>query len=153
MIITIAEPGELKLIEEITGGRAWAGKIIITGVGMLNTINALKDIPRSATILNLGYAGSNTLEKGKCYQVSASFTHHSKAKFREDAIWLDQYFMDRDAFPCYTATDFVEQTEVDHPALFDMELAAIASMGFNKVMAIKKVSDSLNYEQYKQEAA
>lgn len=152
MIITITEPGELKLIEEITGGRAWAGKIIITGVGILNTINALKDIPRSATILNLGYAGSNTLEKGKCYQVSASFTHHSKASFREDPIWLDQYFMDRDAYPCYTATDFVEQTEVDHPALFDMELAAIASMGFNKVMSIKKVSDSLNYEQYKKEA-
>lgn len=152
MIITIAEPGELKLIEEITGGRAWAGKIIITGVGILNTINALKDIPKSATILNLGYAGSNTLEKGKCYQVSASFTHHSKAQFREDPIWLEQYFMDRDAFPCYTATDFVEKTEVDHPALFDMELAAIASMGFNKVMSIKKVSDTLNYEQYKEES-
>lgn len=152
MIIAIAEASEMKLIEEITGGQAWSGRIIITGVGMLNTIRALKDVEKSATILNLGYAGSNTLEKGKCYQVSASYTHHSKAKFREDAIWLDQYFMDRDAYPCYTATDFVEQTEVDHPALFDMELAAIASMGFRKVMSIKKVSDTLNYEQYKQEA-
>ena len=33
-----------------------------------------------------------------------------------------------------------------------MELAAIAAMGFNKVMSIKKVSDKLDYEQYKQEA-
>lgn len=152
MIITIAEASELKLIEEITGGQAWSGRIIITGVGMMNTIRALKDVPRTATILNLGYAGTNTLEKGKCYQVSTSFTHHSKAQFREDPIWLEQYFMDRDAFPCYTATDFVEQTEVDHPALFDMELAAIASMGFSKVMSIKKVSDKLDYDQYKQEA-
>ena len=150
MIITIAEPGELKLIEEITGGRSWNGRIIVTGVGMLNTIRALKDVERSATILNLGYAGSNTLEKGKCYQVSASFTHHSKANFREDPIWLHQYFMDRDAYPCYTATDFVERTEVKEPALFDMELAAIASMGFNKVMSIKKVSDTLNYNEFKE---
>lgn len=152
MIITVAEPGELKLIEEITGGQAWSGRVIITGVGMMNTIRALKDLDRSATILNLGYAGSNTLEVGRCYQVSASFTHHSKAKFREESIWLDQYFMDRDAYPCYTATDFVEQTEVTGPALFDMELAAIAGMGFNKVMSIKKVSDTLNYDQFKESA-
>lgn len=60
--------------------------------------------------------------------------------------------MDRDAYPCYTATDFVEQTKILEPALFDMELAAIAGMGFNKVMSIKKVSDTLNYQQYKEEA-
>lgn len=152
MIITIAEASELKLIEEITGGQAWSGRIIITGVGMMNVIRALKNVDRSATILNLGYAGTNTLEVGKCYQVSASYTHHSKADFREDPIWLEQYFVDREACPCYTATDFVEETKVEHPALFDMELAAIASMGFNKVMSIKKVSDKLDYKQYKEEA-
>jgi len=150
MIITIAEPQELELIKEITGDRSWSGRIIITGVGMMNTIRALKDVDRSSTILNLGYAGSNSLEKGKCYQVSASFTHHSLAQFKEEPIWLDQYFKDRDAFPCYSATDFVEKTEVDHPALFDMELAAIAAMGFNRVMSIKKVSDTLNYKEYKE---
>lgn len=150
MIITIAEPQELELIKEITGDRSWNGRIIITGVGMMNTIRALKDVDRSSTILNLGYAGSNTLEKGKCYQVSASFTHHSLAQFKEEPIWLDQYFKDRDAFPCYSAVDFVEKTEVKHPALFDMELAAIAAMGFNRVMSIKKVSDTLNYQEYKE---
>lgn len=152
MIITIAEASELKLIEEITGGRAWSGKIIITGVGMMNTVRALKDVDRSATILNLGYAGTNELEVGKCYQVSAVATHHSLANFKEDAIWLKQYFLDRDAYPCYSSTDFTTQSKIDHPALFDMELAAIAAMGFNKVMSIKKVSDKLDYDQYKQEA-
>lgn len=151
MIITIAEPQELKLIEEITGGRSWSGRIIITGVGIMNTINALKNVGRSSTILNLGYAGSNTLEKGKAYQVSASFTHHSLANFREEPVWLEQYFMDCNAYPCYTATDFVTKTEIKEPALFDMELAAIASMGFNKVMSIKKVSDTLNYNEFKEE--
>lgn len=150
MIITIAEPQELELIKEITGDRSWDGRIVITGVGMMNTIRALKNVDRNATILNLGYAGSNTLEKGKFYQVSASFTHHSLAKFKEEPIWLEQYFKDRDAFPCYTAADFVEKTEIEHPALFDMELAAIAAMGFNKVMSIKKVSDTLNYQEYKE---
>ena len=152
MIITIAEPSELKLIEEITGGRSWGGRIVITGVGMMNAIRALKDVDRSATILNLGYAGTNSLEVGKCYQVSAVSTHHSLANFKEDGIWLEQYFMDRDAYPCYSSTDFTTQSKIGHPALFDMELAAIAAMGFNKVMAIKKVSDKLDYEQYKQEA-
>ena len=150
MIITIAEPFELELIKEITGDRSWNGRIIITGVGMMNTIRALRDVDRSSTILNLGYAGSNTLEKGKCYQVSESFTHHSLAQFTEDSIWLNQYFKGREAFPCYTASDFVEKTEIKHPALFDMELAAIAAMGFNCVMSIKKVSDTLNYQEYKE---
>lgn len=150
MIITIAEASELKLIEEITGGQTWSGRIIITGVGMLNTIRALKCVDKSATILNLGYAGTNSLDVGKCYQVSAVGTHHSKAEFREELIWLEQYFMDRDAYPCYSGTDFIEQTKIESPALFDMELAAIASMGFNKVMSIKKVSDQLSYKSYKE---
>lgn len=152
MIITIAEASELKLIEEITGGQAWSGRIIITGVGMMNTIKALKDVDRSATILNLGYAGTNSLEVGKCYQVSGVGTHHSLANFKEDLVWLEQYFMDRDAYPCYSSTDFTTASKIEHPALFDMELAAIAAMGFRNVMSIKKVSDKLNYEQYKQEA-
>lgn len=149
MIITIAEASELKLIEEITGGQAWSGRIIITGVGMMNTIRALKDVDRSATILNLGYAGTNSLEVGKCYQVSGAATHHSLANFREEMTWLDQYFMDREAYPCYSSTDFATQSKIEHPALFDMELAAIAAMGFNKVMSIKKVSDKLDYDEYK----
>lgn len=152
MIIAIAEPSELKLIEEITGGHSWSGRIIITGVGMMNTIRALKDVDRSATILNLGYAGTNSLEVGKCYQVSGVATHHSLANFNEDMIWLEQYFMSRDAYPCYSSVDFTTESKIDHPALFDMELAAIAAMGFNKVMSIKKVSDKLDYEQYKKEA-
>lgn len=152
MIITIAEPSELKLIEEITGGHAWSGRIIITGVGMMNTIRALKDVDRNATILNLGYAGTNSLEVGKCYQVSSVATHHRLASFREEMIWLEQYFIDRDAYPCYSSADFTTESKIDHPALFDMELAAIAAMGFNKVMSIKKVSDKLDYEQFKKEA-
>lgn len=150
MIITVAEPQELELIKEITGDRSWNGRVIITGVGMMNTIQALKDVDRNATILNLGYAGSNTLKKGECYQVSECSTHHSLAQFKEEPIRLGQYFKDRDAFPCYTAADFVEKTEIEHPALFDMELAAIVAMGFNRVMSIKKVSDTLNYQEYKE---
>ena len=150
MIITVAEPHELELIKGITGDRSWSGRVIITGVGMMNTIRALKDVDRSATILNLGYAGSNKLKKGECYQVSECSTHHSMAKFNEEPITLSRYYKDCDAFPCFTAVDFVEKTEVAKPALFDMELAAIVSMGFNRVMSIKKVSDTLNYQEYKE---
>lgn len=150
MIIVVAELEEITLLDETSWNNLDA-RVIVTGVGMMNTIRALENVSRDENILNIGYAGSNKLEKGKLYAVSKSSTHHSLAKFNEEPIELEtKLFKDLENAPCYTAADFVTSTEIEEPALFDMELAAIAAMGFNKVMSIKKVSDTLNYQEYKE---
>ena len=56
MLIVIAEYKELKLVEQLGYIN---NPILITGVGGLNVIKALKNIPRDTEILNIGYCGSN----------------------------------------------------------------------------------------------
>lgn len=151
IIITVAELEELEIIKEIPELRKLDARVIVTGVGMMNVVRTLRRITdRSTTVLNIGYAGSNTLEKGKLYQVSRCSTHHSLAQFDEEPVELKTYLENIESAPCYTSADFVEKTEIEEPALFDMELAAIAAMGFAEVMSIKKVSDTLNYQEYKE---
>lgn len=149
MIIAVAEPKELELIGEIFGEN-WTGKVVITGVGMLNVIRALNGISRDETIVNIGYAGSNTLKPGKWYQVSTVGTNHEVAKFKEEKILAEIKFAKMEAAPCITSTDFVTKTNIKKPTLFDMEFAAIAALGFREAVSLKKVSDSLNYNQYKE---
>ena len=62
MLIVIAEKEELKLVEELG---LQDEPIIITGVGGINVINALKNIPKNEHIINVGYAGSNNLNIGR----------------------------------------------------------------------------------------
>ena len=50
---------------------------------------------------------------------------------------------------CYTSTDFVISSNIDKPCVFDMELAAIASL-FRNTKSIKVVSDNLSIEEYEE---
>ena len=52
--------------------------------------------------------------------------------------------------PCYTSCDFVVETEIKEPCVFDMELAFILAMGFTNVTAEKIISDSLSKEEFQQ---
>ena len=151
MLIVIAEKEELKLVEELG---LQDKPIIITGVGAINVINELKNIPKNEHIINVGYAGSNNLNIGTRVAVSVVKTLHEKANFTEQSkcchIQTKNFDVDVDVVaPCYTSTDFVTKTKIKEDCVFDMELAFICSL-FDNVWAIKVVSDNLNKKQYKE---
>lgn len=144
MLIVIAEKEELKLVEEL----GYSGyPILITGVGGMNVIEALKNLPRDTEIMNIGYCGSNNIEIGTKVSVASVHTHHEKADFEEFA---NHCFITKNhdtIAPCYTSTDFVTKTKIKEPCVFDMELAYICAM-FGRVWSIKVVSDNLNKKEY-----
>ena len=146
MLVVIAEKEELKLVKEL----GYSGHpVIITGVGGINVIRALKDLPKDTRIVNIGYCGSNKMDIGTKVSVASVYTLHEKAKFKEfSECCFTRLDMDI-ILPCYTSTDFVSKTKIKDPCVFDMELAFICSM-FNNVSAIKVVSDNLNKKQYKE---
>ena len=147
MLVVIAEKEELKLVEELGYGNE---PILITGVGGMNVLNALKNIPKDKLIINIGYAGSNNLNIGTRVAVSVVKTLHEKANFTEQSkcCYVQTKNVDVVA-PCYTSTDFVTKTKIKEDCVFDMELAFICSL-FDNVWAIKVVSDNLNKKQYKE---
>ena len=62
MIIVIASDDERKLVKEL-GYDSYP--IVVTGIGGVNVIRALKNIPRDEVIVNIGYAGSNHFQIGE----------------------------------------------------------------------------------------
>ena len=142
MLIVIAQENEIELVKE--AGYLGTAPILITGPGIANVINALKNIPRSEYIINIGYAGSNNIKVGEWVDINDCRFHHEKATF-----WELSKRLQTKGVPCYTSTDFVTETTLKQDCVFDMELAAICNMGFDKVRAMKKISDNLNYKEYK----
>lgn len=148
MIIVAATIGELLILDEDTINSA--SKVIITGVGGQNAIKKLLKYknPAEMDVLNVGYAGSNKLEIGTKVQITVAKTHHKNVDFDEAGVELDRYSDNLVGVPCYTASDFITSTKVEEPAVFDMELAYLAALGFRRLYAVKKVSDKLNLKQY-----
>lgn len=141
MLVVIATKDELHLVKELKYDHF---PILITGVGGMNVINALKDIPRDTEILNIGYAGSNKLDIGTIVQVNKVQTYHPSVDFYEcnsNNLTIGKY-------NCYTSTDFVTHCDIEEPCVFDMELAFICALGFKVVRSIKKVSDNLSLKEY-----
>lgn len=135
-MIVVAMPKEIDLVG------VKDEPILITGFGALNVIQALKDVPRDTPIYNVGYAGSNTIKKGTRCRIGKVRMFHPVAG--DDGV---EYDLDGDV-PCYTSGDFVEQTEIMEPCIFDMELAFILALGFKDVVSVKIVSDNLCLEEY-----
>lgn len=117
-------------------------RIIITGVGGVNVLRKLKNLPKRTKITNYGMAGSNNIPVGTEVRVGSSQLYHPNVDYDEPVFALDG------DIPCYTSNDFVLQTDIDEPAVFDMELAYIVAMGFKDVEAIKVVSDNLSLTEY-----
>lgn len=150
MLVVIAEKEELKLVEELGYDDC---PVLITGVGGVNVIQALKHLPKDTKIMNIGYCGSNTLAIGTKVYVSDVKSYHKVADFYEPTIPLKLWRpLGSECCSCYTSTDFVTKTNIKEPCVFDMELAFICSM-FDDVRAIKVVSDKLNYKQYKEKVS
>ncbi len=123
-------------------------KIIITGMGFGNVINALKDVDRNETIVNIGYCGSNNIPVDTVCSVKECFYYHPFAgrlnkEFERKLKPNPKYKI----VDCYTSGDFVVSCDKKEPIVFDMELFAICSFGF-EVEAIKIVSDNLLLHDY-----
>lgn len=118
-------------------------EILITGVGGLNVIESLQHLDRNTPIFNIGYVGTNSLEKGKIVYINKCSLYHPNVEYEENIYELN----DGDTY-CYTSNDFVLETKVEEPVVFDMELAYILALGFKNVISLKVVSDNLSYDEY-----
>ena len=150
-LVVIAEAEEMKLVKELGYDVC---PVLITGVGGLNVIEALRDIPKDTRIINIGYAGSKDLKPGKFYNVNSVTLYHPNVKYDEPTYTLEWTFsMDDDNLQlpkrCLTGSDFVLSSDVDD-CLFDMELAYIMALGFEKVLAYKYVSDNMDLHEYRE---
>jgi len=149
--IVIAEEGERSLIEQHLPGCELP--VIVTGVGALNVIRALQDVPRDAELINIGYAGSSNFAIGTLVEVTEVRLNHPNVSYPEPVLPLQSLPADikTDCEPvravCYSNTDFVLQSDYTDCA-FDMELAYIAALGFKRLTALKHVSDNLSLHAY-----
>ena len=150
-LVVIAEKEELKLVEQL-GYKDYP--TLITGVGALNIIETLKDIPKDVSIINIGYAGSKNLEPGKFYAIDGVSLYHQNVKYIEPSYSLGYNPWVGEVEPltpvkCLTGTDFVLESDVKG-CVFDMELAYIKALGFEDVIAYKYVSDNLDLQEYRE---
>lgn len=145
MIVLVAQENERQLAEHFFPD----AEVQVMGVGMINAIKAAKAAPRGELIVNVGFCGSNVLAPGTDVVVKEVQTYHKTAKFEEEPIKLHMTpLIGSVAARCYTATDFVTESNTDEPAVFDMELAGIAAVRPD-VFAIKCVSDTLSIDEYR----
>lgn len=140
-MIVVATDEEYKLAKKRFKGQ----KIIKTGVGGINVIKKLKHFPKWLKITNFGYVGSNNIPIGTEIRVDNCKLYHPNVKYEEPV-----YKLDGDT-TCYTSNDFVLETKIKEPVVFDMELAYILALGFKNVESIKIVSDNLSLSQYEEE--
>lgn len=117
-------------------------KIVKTGVGGTNIVRVLKNYPKWLKIINFGYVGSNVLPVGTKVEVSSCKLYHPNVEYEEITYNLNGWCK------CYTSNDFVLNTNIEEPVVFDMELAYILALGFKDVKSIKIVSDNLSLKEY-----
>lgn len=138
-------------------GSVW--QIVITGVGAINVIRSLMPIDRHARLINIGYAGSADFDINSAVMVTEARLNHPCVTYPEPPLTLEpiaaELLIGDNTIieaPCYSGADFVLQSDFRHCA-FDMELAYIASMGFQHLSALKIVSDNLSLHDYRKVAA
>lgn len=141
-IIVVATDEEYNLAKKRFKGH----KIIKTGVGGINVIETLKKRRKGLKITNFGYCGSNNLPIGTEVRVNYCSLHHPNCDFVSPS-----YTLNKDGnIRCYTNNDFVLESDVASPCVFDMELAYICALGFKDVESIKIVSDNLSLKEYEE---
>lgn len=123
-MVVVATLHEYALAKEYTND-----EIVVTGVGALNVINALKDVDRDTPIVNMGYVGSNNIAVGTLVTIDNVYLYHPNVKYVEPDYTLtpDERFQ---KYKCFTSNDFVLKTDIKESVVFDMELAYILALGF-----------------------
>ena len=144
MIVAIANENERKLVKELGFDKY---PIIVTGMDGINVICALKNVSKDEEIVNIGYAGSNHIAVGEKVVICKSTLLHELFQYDEMPSTSVDYPQSK--MTCYTSTDFVVKTKIEEPCVFDMELAYICAM-FDKVKAIKIISDNLDLHDYEE---
>ena len=141
-MIVVATDEEYKLAKKRFKGK----HVIKTGVGGINVIRKLKRLPKWLKITNYGYVGSNKIPVGTEIRVGECRLYHPNVIYNEPEFTLDK----ESVIKCFTSNDFVTETKIEKPCVFDMELAYICALGFKNVESIKIVSDNLSLNQYEE---
>lgn len=139
-MIVVATDEEYKLAKKQFKRRL----IVKTGIGGINVIRKLKYFPKWLKIINYGYVGSNNLPIGVEVMIKECQLYHPNVKYEEPIYKLNG------DIKCYTSNDFVLNTDIKEPVVFDMELAYILALGFKNVKSIKIVSDNLSLKEYEE---
>lgn len=140
-MIIVATDEEYKIAKKRFKGQ----EIVKTGVGGINILNTLKEANKRQKITNFGYVGSNVIPVGTEVRIGECRLYHPNVEYEEPIYKLDG------DITCYTSNDFVLETKIKEPVVFDMELAYILALGFKNVESIKIVSDNLSLSQYEEE--
>lgn len=127
-------------------------RILITGEGWANIVEALKDIDKDTVIINIGYCGSNSIPVGTKVEIRNCYCYHPQFSGSDVKYDNPVYALSPMGVDCYTSGDFVLQTDIIEPVVFDMELYAICALGFSNVNGIKIVSDNLSLHDYRDAA-
>jgi hypothetical protein len=141
-LIVVATDEEYKLAQKRFKGHL----IIKTGVGGINVVRKLKRLPKWLKITNFGYVGSNNIPIGTEVKVNFCSLHHPNCDFVSPSYTLNK----KGNIRCYTSNDFVLESDIINPCVFDMELAYICALGFKNIESIKIVSDNLSLKEYEQ---
>lgn len=147
-LVVIASTDEIKLIPECFQGLP----ILITGTGALNIIKHLQAVPRETVIVNIGYCGSGAFPIGATVQIEECDLWHPRVSYTEPRYThMIQTsccnIADLPKATCHTLTDFGGDASLEG-CVFDMELAFILALGFERVISLKTVSDNCNLQQY-----
>ena len=137
-MIVVATDEEYKLAQK----RFKGAEVVKTGVGGINILNALKEVDKGQEIVNFGYVGSNVIPIGTEVRIGECKLYHPNVEYEEPTYKLDG------DITCYTSNDFILETKIKEPVVFDMELAYILALGFENVESIKIVSDNLSLKKY-----
>ena len=149
-MIVIAEEGERALAEKWFPGQ----QVLVTGVGALNILRSLRNVPLDTPLINIGYVGSANYEIGSMVEVGEVKLCHPNVTYEEPTYHLRQGLAEEYGIPVahkdvpiFTNVDFVLASK-ERDCVFDMELAFIVGMGFTDVRALKIVSDNLSLHEY-----
>lgn len=128
-------------------------EVILLGVGPRNAMETLLELklPRYANNLMLfGFAGSNTLPMDTEVFVTESYLHQFHGSYDDKPCILRRPEIEgapEIGVPCYSSSDFVVETKVKEPAIFDMELAFLTLFHPN-ITSWRIVSDNLNLQEF-----
>lgn len=149
MVILAPMPAEYTIAKDRFG---FSHDIIWLGVGPRNALRAVTEmgISPDSQVMLFGFAGSNYLPVGTEVYVTKSYLHQLNASYEDAPAVLkkpDLKGVPELGVPCYSSSDFVVETKVIEPSIFDMELGFLTPF-FPNLSCWRIVSDNLNLHDF-----
>lgn len=164
----LKEKLELKKVENTSLDLYQKGntRLLITGIGKqrvsmsLATYMEVYKNDKPTIIINIGYAGSTNSTIGEWVNAIESYNYEWEIPGEErytikgydnKSLMIKLSNEKIKKLPCYTDEKFVTLTDIKEDVLFDMELHSIyliCCIHGIKLLALKKVSDNLNLDNY-----